>query len=64
MIVDLHSHTEYSWCGRDNPETLVLKMIEQGVDVLGITDHNYGIGERKREYFEKLTKNNLLHDKK
>lgn len=51
MVFDLHSHTEFSRCGRDNPEALVLKMIDEGVEVLGITDHNYGIGERKREYY-------------
>lgn len=50
MITDLHSHTFYSDCGRDNPEALILRMIEQGVQVLGITDHNYGIGEREEEY--------------
>lgn len=40
MIQDLHSHTYFSACG---------------VEVLGITDHNYGIGDRKREYFDILT---------
>lgn len=50
MITDLHSHTFYSNCGRDDPEALILRMIEQGVQVLGITDHNYGIGGRGEEY--------------
>lgn len=50
MITDLHSHTFYSNCGRDDPEKLILRMIEKGVRVLGITDHNYGIGDREEEY--------------
>lgn len=50
MITDLHSHTFYSNCGRDDPEKLILRMIEKGVNVLGITDHNYGIGDREEEY--------------
>ena len=50
MIVDLHSHTDFSFCGKDKPETLVLEMIQRGVNVLGVTDHNYGIGDRKEEY--------------
>ncbi len=55
MIVDLHSHTNFSQCGIDTPEELVLEMIKNGVEVLGITDHHYGIGERKKEYFDILT---------
>ena len=43
MIVDLHSHTGFSRCGADEPESLVLEMIKKGVDVLGISDHNYGM---------------------
>ena len=50
MITDLHSHTFYSNCGRDDPEALILHMIEKGVRVLGITDHNYGIGDKEEEY--------------
>lgn len=45
MIADLHSHTEYSRCGADEPEELVLEMIKRGVDVLGICDHNYGMAD-------------------
>lgn len=50
MITDLHSHTFYSNCGRDDPEKLILCMIEKGVQIFGITDHNYGIGYREEEY--------------
>jgi len=51
MIADFHSHSWYSGCGRDNPEELVKKMIDEGVEIYGMTDHNYGIGNRKKEYF-------------
>ncbi len=50
QVFDLHSHTKYSNCGRDEPETLVDTMVKNGVQLLGITDHNYGIGSRKAEY--------------
>ncbi len=49
-VFDLHSHTHYSFCGRDLPEVLIRTMIRNGVRLLGITDHNYGIGPRKAEY--------------
>ncbi len=49
-VFDLHSHTHYSFCGRDLPQDLVDTMVQNGVRLLGITDHNYGIGKRKAEY--------------
>lgn len=49
-VFDIHSHTYYSNCGRDNPRDLVETAIRNGLSVLGISDHNYGIGERKEEY--------------
>lgn len=55
MVQDLHSHTYYSNCGADEPVLLVEKAIESGIELFGITDHNYGIGRRKPEYFNTLT---------
>lgn len=59
-ITDYHSHTSYSNCGRDDPEELIKEMIRQGIDGLGISDHNHGIGKRTKEYFDLLTR---LRDK-
>lgn len=44
MFEDLHSHTYYSFCGHDSPEAVVEAAIAGGIELLGITDHNYGIG--------------------
>ena len=44
MYQDLHSHTYYSFCGIDNPEDVVKAAIKGGLQVIGINDHNYGIG--------------------
>lgn len=54
MKIDLHSHTYYSHCGRDEPEKLILKMIEKGVEIFGICDHNYGIGDREEKYLKEI----------
>jgi histidinol phosphatase-like PHP family hydrolase len=43
MIQDLHSHTYYSFCSDDHPEDVVKTAIASNIDVLGISDHNYGI---------------------
>ena len=44
MLQDLHSHTYYSFCGADKPETIVEAAIAGGLELFGITDHSYGIG--------------------
>ncbi|MBO7408077.1 MAG: PHP domain-containing protein [Clostridia bacterium] len=44
MIQDLHSHTYYSFCGKDKPEAIVEAAIAGGIEVFGISDHNYGVG--------------------
>ncbi len=44
MIQDLHSHTYYSFCGKDRPEEIVEAAISGGIELFGICDHNYGIG--------------------
>ena len=49
MIQDLHSHSYYSFCGKDNPEELVKAAIAGGVEVFGICDHNNGIGFGRKD---------------
>lgn len=49
MIQDLHSHSYYSLCGKDNPEELIKAAIDGGIEVFGITDHNNGIGFGSKE---------------
>ncbi len=56
MTVDLHSHTKFSFCGADDPELLVSEMIKNGVNVLGICDHHYGVEGKEKEYFDTLTR--------
>ena len=53
-VMDLHSHTYYSHCGRDDPHAVVEAALRGGVSVLGISDHNYGIGERKAQYLAEM----------
>ncbi len=54
MIQDLHSHTRYSACGRDEPALVAEAAARGGIELLGISDHNYGIGDRKRQYLAEL----------
>ena len=51
MIQDLHSHTYYSFCGKDSPEVIVEAAIAGGVELFGICDHNYGVGFCREDAF-------------
>ena len=52
MIQDLHSHTYYSFCGKDTPEAIVEAAIAGGIDTFGITDHSYGVGFGRKDAFK------------
>ncbi len=51
---DIHSHTRYSDCGKDEPRAVIEAAIAGGITHFGISDHNYGIGERKSEYLTEI----------
>ena len=50
MIQDLHAHTYYSFCSKDRPETVVETAIANGIQLLGICDHSYGVGCARKEF--------------
>ena len=51
MLQDLHSHTYYSFCGKDTPEATVEAAIAGGIELFGITDHCHGIGNARLDVF-------------
>ncbi len=54
FVQDIHSHTRYSRCGRDEPVQIVEAAIAGGITQFGICDHNSGIGDRKPEYLKEM----------
>ncbi len=50
MIQDLHAHTYYSFDSNDRPEAVIERAIAEGVQQLGICDHNYGVGCARLEF--------------
>lgn len=54
-IIDLHNHTIFSYDGRNTPEEIIENALANGVEKVGITDHQFSIGERFEEYIEKIT---------
>lgn len=51
MIQDLHSHTYYSFCGKDRPEEIIEAAIAGGIELFGISDHAHGVGHGKIEVY-------------
>ena len=45
MIQDLHAHTYYSFCGKDDPCEVVEAAIAGGIELFGICDPHHGIGD-------------------
>ncbi len=50
--VDLHNHTIFSYDGSNTPEEIIENAIRAGVDVIGITDHQFTIGDKLSLYYE------------
>lgn len=51
-IVDLHNHTKFSYDGSNTPEEIIENAINSGIDVIGITDHQFTIGDNLPVYYE------------
>lgn len=49
-IMDIHSHTYFSACGADKHEDTINAAVNGGIELFGISDHCYGIGDRREEY--------------
>lgn len=49
MIQDLHAHTYYSFDSVDAPERVIEAAINGGITMLGISDHNHGVGLARKE---------------
>ena len=52
--IDLHNHTTFSYDGTDTPEAIIENAIAQNVDVIGISDHQFTIGENLPGYIRKI----------
>ncbi len=62
MLQDLHAHTYYSFCGKDDPETIVRAAVDTGLTLFGITDHNYGIGGGAHDTFRPTGEEDSVYD--
>ncbi len=53
-IIDLHTHSSFSYDGHNSVCEVVENAISNGVDVIGITDHQFSIGDRISEYINEV----------
>lgn len=51
FTADLHNHTIFSYDGSNTPEEIIENAANHGVDLIGITDHQFSIGRGLPEYF-------------
>ena len=51
---DLHNHTVFSYDGTNTPEEIIENAMACGIEVVGITDHQFTIKENLKEYIEKI----------
>lgn len=54
QLIDLHNHTYYSYDGKNSPEQIIENAIEHGVEVIGITDHQFTIQRNLYEYISHI----------
>lgn len=50
--IDLHNHTCFSYDGSNTPEEIIENAIANNVDVIGISDHQFSIGDKLLSYCE------------
>lgn len=51
---DLHNHTTFSYDGSNTPEEIIENAIKNGIEVVGICDHQFTIGGNLNRYIEKI----------
>lgn len=64
-LTDLHNHTTFSYDGENSCEEIIQNALSKGIEVVGISDHQYSISdigeyiftinELKRKYKDKIT---------
>ena len=59
-LQDLHNHTTYSYDGVNTPEEIIKNAISKGIDIIGISDHQFSIGNKLSSYIEEI---NYLKEK-
>ena len=53
---DLHNHTHFSYDGSNTPEEVIENALSNGIEVIGITDHQFSIGADIRKYISCINK--------
>lgn len=60
-ITDIHNHTKYSYDGSNTCEEIIKNAIANGISVLGISDHQFSVRSRLREYISEINELKLKY---
>ena len=53
-LTDLHNHTTFSYDGSNSCEEIIENAISKGIDVVGICDHQFSLGNKLGIYIDKV----------
>ena len=53
-LTDLHNHTTFSYDGQNSCEEIIENAISKGIEVIGISDHQFSIGSDISYYIQKV----------
>lgn len=63
-LTDLHNHTTFSYDGQNSCEEIIENAMSQGIEVVGICDHQYSIGPDIEEYIRTVNECKLKYKNK
>lgn len=53
-LTDLHNHTNFSYDGKNTCEEIIENAISNGIEVIGICDHQFSVGSDLYRYVNKI----------
>jgi len=60
---DLHNHTTFSYDGSNTPEEIIENAIANGIECVGITDHQFSIGAELKGYIKRINECKTKYNK-
>ena len=63
-LTDLHNHTTYSYDGQNSCEEIIKNAIANGIEVVGISDHQFSLHSKIDDYIRELNELKMAYKNK